>query len=251
VDVGLLFGAGLVIGAVLGALGGGGSILAVPALIYLGGQSAQAATSASLVVVGLGALSGLASHLPSGHVRVKSGLAFGAVGVLGSVAGSWLNRAVPEDVLVGAFVVLLVAVAGAMILRRVRGSGPTGGDFQVHIGRVLVAGTAVGFLTGFLGVGGGFVIVPALVLAMGFTMPAAIGTSLVVIAVNVVVALGARLGTLDIPWAMTMALAAGTMLGSWTVGRLSARFDPRTLTAGFAGLLIVVAGVMGTSLVMG
>lgn len=246
-----LFGAGLAIGAVLGALGGGGSILAVPALVYLGGQSAQAATSASLVVVGLGALGGLASHLRTGQVRVRSGLAFGGVGVAGSFLGSRLNRAVPEDVLIGAFVSLLLIVATMMIWRRVRGTAPAGGDFEVRIGRVLVAGTLVGFLTGFLGVGGGFVIVPALVLAMGFTMSAAVGTSLVVIVVNAVVALGARGGSLDIPWAMTLALAAGTTLGSWAAGRLSGRFEPRTLTAGFAGLLIVIAGVMGTSLVAG
>lgn len=251
-EIVVLFVAGLAIGAVLGALGGGGSILAVPALVYLGGQSAQAATSASLVVVGLGALGGLASHLRSpGHVRVVPGLAFGGVGVAGSLLGSRLNRAVPEDVLIGAFVALLLVVAAMMIWRRVRGTTPVGGDFEVRIGRVLVAGTVVGFLTGFLGVGGGFVIVPALVLAMGFTMSAAVGTSLVVIVVNALVALIARSGSLDIPWAMTFALAAGTTLGSWVAGRLSGRFDPRTLTAGFAGLLIVVAGVMGSSLVVG
>lgn len=250
-DVVVLFGAGLAIGAVLGALGGGGSILAVPALVYLGGQSAQAATSASLVVVGLGALGGLIAHLRTGQVRVRPGLAFGAVGIAGSFLGSRLNRAVPEDVLIGAFVSLLLIVAAVMIWRRVRGTTPEGGDFEVRIARVLVAGSAVGFLTGFLGVGGGFVIVPALVLAMGFTMSAAVGTSLVVIVVNAVVALAARAGSLDIPWAMTFALAAGTTLGSWTAGRLSERFEPRMLTAGFAGLLIVIAGVMGASLVAG
>lgn len=249
-EIVVLAAAGLMIGGVLGLLGGGGSILAVPALVYLGSQSAQAATSASLVVVGLGAMGGLATHLRAGQVRLKQGAVFGAVGVLGSLAGSRLNRAVSEQVLLGSFVVLLLVVAAMMFVRRRRASSPTG-DGQVHPLRVVVAGTVVGFLTGFLGVGGGFVIVPALVLAMGFSMPAAIGTSLLVIMINAVVALGARWDSLDIPWAMTAALAAGTTAGSWVGGRLSERIQAERLSAGFAGLLVVVASVMGISLVSG
>lgn len=248
-EVLLLFVAGLMIGGVLGALGAGGSILAVPVLVYLGGQSAHAATSASLVVVGLGAIGGLASHLPRGFVQVRSGLLFASVGVAGSIAGSRLNRAVPEDVLILSFVALLLVVAGMMLRRRSRTE--LDGTGEVHVGRLIAVGLSVGFLTGFLGVGGGFVIVPGLVIAMGFTMPAAVGTSLVVIVMNALVALGARADSLDVPWGITLALAAGTMLGSWAAGRFARRLDPRALTTGFAGLLIVVAGAMGASLAAG
>ena len=206
-EVLLMIALGLVIGTVLGALGGGGSVLAVPVLVYAADASAQTATAASLVVVGLGATGGLVSHLRAGNVRVVQGLVFGAVGIAGALVGTWANQAVSETVLLTSFATLLLVVAAKMLASR---DTEPHGDGRVHPWRVLLSGTGVGLLTGFLGVGGGFVVVPALVLSLGFRMPTAVGTSLVVILVNAGVSLVARIGSVDIPWGVTLALAAGT-----------------------------------------
>ena len=180
--------AGLLIGASLGALGGGGSILTVPALVYLLGQSAHQATTVSLMVVGTAAAVGALVHARGGRVRLKAGAAFGGLGIAGSYAGSRASAAVPANVLLAGFGLLMLAVAVMMILRRrgqaqrTQGAAPAGG--ARHAILVGAAATGVGLITGFFGVGGGFVVVPALVLVLGFDMPTAAGTSLVVIAVN-------------------------------------------------------------------
>jgi len=201
---------GFLIGVSLGALGGGGSILAVPVLVFVAGQKPGAATTTSLFVVGVASLIGAYGHWRSGRVRVGPGLVFGLVGIGGSLAGSALNRRLDGDVLLLAFAGLILVAAwritaGCPSCTR---SGEANAINEAADGtvqtqprtlaprRVLTiaaAGTFVGFLTGLFGVGGGFVIVPALALVLGFTMPDAVGTSLLVIAVNSAVALAARL----------------------------------------------------------
>jgi uncharacterized protein len=238
---------GLLVGLALGALGGGGSILAVPALVYVVGLGPKQAVTTSLVVVGVAALGGMVGHQRAGRVRVAAGLWFSLAGVAGSLLGTRLNRSVNPDVLLAAFAGVMViaawrmwvsaraqdriaaaaAAAAAAAVRRATSSSsapiapttarethleaapgdgrstvtrgvPTGPRARLRIStvaKVVVAGTVVGFMTGFFGVGGGFIIVPALVLALGFEMPVAVGTSLLVIAVNCVVALSSRLAT--------------------------------------------------------
>jgi uncharacterized membrane protein YfcA len=114
----LAIAAGLLIGLSLGALGGGGSILAVPALVYLLGQSAHQATTASLLVVGVAAVVGAITHARAGRVRLSEGAVFGGLGIAGSYAGSRASAGVPANVLLAGFGVLMLAVAGAMIARR-------------------------------------------------------------------------------------------------------------------------------------
>jgi uncharacterized membrane protein YfcA len=192
--------AGLVIGLSLGALGGGGSILTVPALVYLLHQQPHTATTGSLLIVGITALAGMIAHRRAGRVRVAQGVTFGILGVAGSYAGTWLSAGVRPGLLLTLFAVLMLTAAGAMLRRRRDTGGraapaprPRRAASRVVPGaaRIVAAATAVGLLTGFFGVGGGFVIVPALVLALGFDMPAAVGTSLLVITINSAASLAA------------------------------------------------------------
>ena len=223
---------GIVIGLSLGALGGGGSVLTVPALVYLLAQDAHGATTASLVIVGVTALAGTAAHARAHRVRFADGLMFGALGVAGSVLGSRLSASIGSYTLLTVFAGLMLAAAGAMAYRARRlptgfdpartGSALSGGRStsvaeagrsavpvargeEVRRGagaggrrralRVVGAASAVGLLTGFFGVGGGFIVVPTLVLVLGFKIADAVGTSLFVIAINSAAALVARIGT--------------------------------------------------------
>lgn len=252
---------GLLIGLTLGALGGGGSILTVPALVYLLGQDTHAATTGSLLIVGITALAGMAAHHRAGRVRVAQGVVFGVLGIAGSYVGSLLSVRVEPDVLLAAFSLLMLAVAVMMFARSRRGQ--TGlpdadrgsGQDEVPIItlrpsfacacpralKVLITASAVGLLTGFFGVGGGFAAVPALVLVLGFTMPVAVGTSLLVIAINSASALVSRVGQgVHLDWPLIGVFTLAAIVGSLFGGRLSARVRPDRLTAAFTVLLVVV-----------
>lgn len=244
---------GFLIGLSLGALGGGGSVLAVPALVYGAGQGARAATTTSLLVVGATALAGMVSHRRAGRVRVRAGLMFGLVGSGGALLGSLLNRSVDPDVLLLAFSVLMVGAAWQM-WRRQQTSGepvadPPGAAVAVEAPpvtraspvRVLVAATGVGLVTGFFGVGGGFVVVPALVMALGFDMSEAVGTSLLVIVLNSAVALSTRVATSGIDWGIALPFTIAGVLGATGGSRIADRVPSNTLVRWFVWLLVVVA----------
>jgi uncharacterized membrane protein YfcA len=265
--------AGLAIGVSLGALGGGGSILTVPALVYLLHQSAHGATAGSLVIVGVTAAAAAAGHLRAGRVRLGVGIAFGLLGVAGSYAGTRASAAVDQHVLLVAFAGLMVIAAAAMARRRAPASQPVpsvlsvgvapgaGGGVAVaavasggtpikerpeHVGKryakVAATATAVGLLTGFFGVGGGFVIVPALVLALGFDMPAAIGTSLLVIAINSAAAFAARIGSgVHLDWALIAVFTGAAVAGTVAGKGIADRVQGATLTRAFVVLLIGLA----------
>ncbi|HLI41332.1 MAG TPA: sulfite exporter TauE/SafE family protein [Streptosporangiaceae bacterium] len=278
--------AGLAIGMSLGALGGGGSVLTVPALVYLLHQNAHAATTASLIIVGLTAAAGAAGHWRAGRVKVAEGTVFGLLGVAGSYAGSRASAAVSQHVLLAAFAGLMVIAAGAMLRgrsapaarpsppaargaasgagvaagrasavpparRAARGGlpGPADGSgtaWRVRDGlRVAGAATVVGLLTGFFGVGGGFVIVPALVLALGFGMATAVGTSLLVIAISSAAALAARAGSgFGLDWALVAAFSGAAIAGTLAGKRIADRVTGRALTVAFACLLAALASYM-------
>ncbi len=239
--------AGLLIGISLGALGGGGSILTVPALVYLLGQSAHRAVTASLLVVGIAAVAGAIAHARAGRAGLRAGVIFGGLGIAGSYAGSLASAAVPADVLLAGFGVLMLAVAAMMIIRR-GDQGPARGGVPARDGRhailVAAAATGVGLVTGFFGVGGGFVVVPVLVLVLGFDLPTAAGTSLVVIAVNSAAALAARAGHggLALNWPLVGAFTAAAVIGALAGSGLAGRADPRRLSAAFTALIVIVAG---------
>jgi uncharacterized membrane protein YfcA len=282
---------GLLIGLSLGALGGGGSILTVPALVYLLRQQPHAATTGSLLIVGITALAGMAAHQRAGRVRLAQGVTFGLLGVAGSYAGTKLSASIKPDLLLTLFAVLMLLAAAAMLRRRrqpgratpdpgrpaeaaglgaaggsaaapARGTGrtatldrPLAGPAPGRVtrtqrrvtgyrgaARVVAAATVVGLLTGFFGVGGGFVIVPALVLALGFDMPAAVGTSLLVIALNSAAALAVRLGGhVRLDWALLGAFTAAALAGTLAGNRVASRVDAARLTTAFTVLLAAVA----------
>jgi uncharacterized membrane protein YfcA len=234
-------------------------------LVYAAGEGAKSATATSLVLVGVASLVGMVSHWRAGRVRVGVGVAFGLAGIGGSLAGSALNRRLDPDVLLLAFSGLVVVAAWRMLtacptctrvgearsLAAARGGArPGGGSLAVAtIARVsvrealivLAAGTAVGFLTGLFGVGGGFVIVPALTLALKLPMPDAIGTSLLVIAINTAVALAARLATTTIDWGITLPFVVAAIAGVLVGGNVADRLDPTRSLRWFATLLVGVA----------
>lgn len=249
---------GVLIGLSLGALGGGGSILTVPALVYLLGQDTHAATTGSLLIVGVTALAGMAAHQRAGEVRVVQGLVFGVLGVAGSYVGSRLSATVAGAALLAAFSVLMLVVAAVMFVRSRRHEGvaeATGVDEAPIITlrpafvcdcpralKVLITASAVGLITGFFGVGGGFAVIPALVLALGFTMPVAVGTSLLVIAINSASALVFRFGQgVRLDWTLIGVFALAAILGSLAGSRLARRVRPERLTAAFVTLLVAVA----------
>jgi uncharacterized protein len=289
---------GFLIGLSLGALGGGGSILAVPALVYAAGQTPKEATTTSLVLVAMTAVIGIVPHLRARRVRLLPGTLFGVAGIGGSLLGSHWNRSVDQDLLLLAFSGLMLVAAWAMWRRNrqpapmaaggpddlvgpaaeppapaprpigvsidadtspatstrataVTSAGAATGTTAptmttVHldlstVAKVLAAGSFIGLLTGFFGVGGGFVIVPALVLALGFTMPEAVGTSLLVITINAVIALGSRLDAGSIDWATVIPFTITSLGGVIVGGRLAGKVDSRVLQRWFIWLLVAVA----------
>jgi uncharacterized membrane protein YfcA len=258
--------AGLLIGLSLGALGGGGSVLAVPVLVYALDQTAAQATTGSLVIVGLTSLVGALTARRAGTVLLGRGVAFGAVAVVGAGAGAGLSGLVPEPVLLTAFAVLLVVVASVMAVRQHRarrgGTGdPAAGTRGVRLDdpiltfsptfacecpralKVLVTATVVGLLTGFLGVGGGFLVVPALVLALGLPIEFAAGTSLVVITITATAALAVRAGSGTHPdWGVVALLTVAAVVGGYLGARATTRIDAHRLQAAFTILLLLVAG---------
>src|SRR5581483_10609943 len=176
-------------------LGAGGSILTVPILVYALGVPVQAATGTSLAIVGLNAAAGAADQLRRGRVLPRTGLAFGASGLVGALAGAWLNHQLQGEVVLVLFSLLMVGAAAAMLRRR---PADRSDGFEERYDargwlRLAAVGLGIGFLSGFFGVGGGFLIVPALVLVLGLPMRYAVGTSLLAIALNAVWGLAGHL----------------------------------------------------------
>ncbi|MET9405209.1 sulfite exporter TauE/SafE family protein [Streptomyces sp. NPDC002935] len=233
--------AGAVTGLALGALGGGGSVLAVPALIYLLGFTPAAATSASLVVVTVTSATALSAHAREGTVRWRAGALFAAAGLIPAALGGAVSGLLPPAVLTGAF--SLIAGIAAFRMLRPSAGGPDG--VPARPGRITGAGAGLGAVTGVLGVGGGFLAVPALVNIVGLRMRAAVGTSLLVITVNSLAALLARAGTAQsLDWAVVAPFAGAAVLGAWDGKRLAARVSGGVLQRIFACALLGVAALM-------
>lgn len=264
---------GVLVGVILGALGGGGAIVAVPALVYLLDQPPHAATTASLVIVIVSATAGVIGHWRAGRVRVGSAVAFAVAGLVGSFLGSRVSGAANPDALLLGFAALMLLVAGLMAAKQrqaapatarrlaTAGAGAGGGggapsasggpglstriaELQgaPHYAAIVVAATAIGFLTGLFGVGGGIIVVPTLVLVMGFDMPVAVGTSLVVIILNSLAALAARVsGHTTFDWPLIALFTAAAVGGVLAGNRVADRADARRLTQGFIVLVVAVA----------
>ncbi|MES2094412.1 MAG: sulfite exporter TauE/SafE family protein [Actinomycetota bacterium] len=233
---------GLVIGAVLGLVGAGGSIIAVPALIYGVGMNPAQAIPASLIIVGLGALTALLPRIRQG-IDWATAAAVGAAGIPASWLGTAVNRMADPNVLMLIFAALMVTAAVLMLTAQRRGTAlpSVRRGFRSHASRALGVGALVGFLTGLLGVGGGFIIVPALTLLLGLEMSTSVGTSLVIIVINSVAGFSAHIQNLTLNWPIVLTFAASAIVGSLIAARLATRLPDMQIRVAFAITVLLVA----------
>ena len=247
---------GLAIGLAVGTLGGGGGVLAVPVLVYLLDQPVAEATTTSLVVVAAAALAGGLGHAREGRVCWRHAGSFTAAAAPGIVAGTLVGDVVSEEVLLIAFVPVLLGAAYATWRKA---DEEEGGDWEpgaaacppLRLPRDIGAGAAIGFVTGFLGVGGGFLVVPTLAVALAFTMRTAIGTSLAIITATSLLALAVHLiagRTLD-P-GLTASIAGACAVGAVAGVKLSGRVPQHLLGRAFAALVTAVAAYLVVSVTL-
>jgi uncharacterized membrane protein YfcA len=234
----------LLIGVSLGLLGGGGSILTVPILVYVAGLPAKEAIAASLFVVGVTSLAGVVSHARGGRVQWRTGLLFGLAAMAGAFTGGLLGGHVPGDWLLIAFALMMVATSLAMLRGRKDRSSTSHrrADGGLPLTRILVDGSVVGLVTGLVGAGGGFLVVPALVLLGGLPMSVAVGTSLVVIAMKSFAGLGGYLTSVTLDWPLVLGVTAAAVVGSLVGGRLAGRVPEAALRQGFGWFVLVMGG---------
>jgi uncharacterized protein len=235
---------GALVGFSLGLVGGGGSILAVPLLIYVVGvPSAHVAIGTSALAVAVNAAANLAQHARRGAVKWRCASVLAAAGVIGAFAGSTLSKAVDGQKLLVLFAILMLVVAGLMLARR-----SIAGDEGVRLGRenaakLVALGLATGALSGFFGIGGGFLIVPALMLATGMPILNAVASSLIAVAAFGVTAAAnyARSGLVD--WWLAAAFIGGGVLGGMVGAQLAVTLGKTRgrLNTAFAGVIVAVA----------
>ncbi len=249
---------GLAIGLAVGTLGGGGSVLAVPILVYALDQTVPEATTASLVVIAAGAVAGGLSHARAGRVCWRHAGSFTAAALPGIALGTIAAETVSGELLLAGFALVMLAAAHATWRKASALGSEPGGTWEtggacppLRLPRDLIAGAAVGLVTGFFGVGGGFLIVPTLAIALAFTMRTAIGTSLVIITATALLGLAAHLvagRSLDAGVTATMAAAcvAGAIAGAWVAGHV----PQRTLGRGFALLVVAIAAYLLVSVTL-
>ncbi|MGY1704782.1 sulfite exporter TauE/SafE family protein [Geodermatophilus sp. SYSU D00697] len=233
----------VVVGLTLGLLGGGGSILMVPLLVYVAGMDAKEAIAASLVVVGVTAAISVVGHARAGRVRWRTGLLFGLAGMAGAFTGGPLGGHLPGQLLMATFAVVMVATAVAMLRGR-RDVDPARAHTELPVLHVLLDGLAVGLVTGLVGAGGGFLVVPALALLGGLPMGVAVGTSLLVIAMKSLAGLAGYLTTVPIDWALTGAVTAAAVVGSLFGARLVDRIPAEALRRGFGWFVLAMGSVV-------
>ncbi|MFH8253910.1 sulfite exporter TauE/SafE family protein [Streptomyces roseolus] len=236
----LALAAGAVVGLALGGLGGGGSVLAVPALTYLIGLPPADAITTSLIIVTLTSITALSGHARDGNVAWRTGLLFAAAGIVPAMFAGMAAGRLPQAGLTVAF----AAVAGLAALRMLR-PARTPAVGEVRPAKAGAAGAGLGAVTGLLGVGGGFLAVPALVRVLNLPMRRAVGTSLLVITVNSLAALGARAGTgTHLDWTVIAPFTAAAILGTWDGKRHARRLTGDALQRVFAYVLLAVAAFM-------
>src|SRR5699024_5129168 len=231
----------VLIGLSLGLLGGGGSILTVPILTYVAGMNPKEAIAASLFVVGTTSAVSAVSHARNGRAKWRTGLVFGAAGMAGAFGGGLLGGHIPGTVLMIAFALMMVATSLAMIRGRKNRVAQTH-DGDLPLGKVVLEGLVVGLVTGLVGAGGGFLVVPALALLGGLSMPVAVGTSLVVIALKSFAGLGGYLTTVSLDWALVSGVTAAAILGSLVGARLAGKIPEAALRKAF-GVFVLAMGV--------
>lgn len=233
----------LLIGVSLGILGGGGSILTVPILVYLAGQGTKEAIATSLFVVGVTSLAALIPHARAHRVRWRTGLLFGAFSMAGAYGGGRLAEYIPGTILLVAFALMMLATAFAMLRKPRNGrkkTRPARKDLPLK--HIAVEGLVVGAVTGLVGSGGGFLVVPALAILGGLPMGIAVGTSLLVISMKSFAGLAGHLSGVEIDWRLALIVTAAAVVGSLIGGQLAGRIPQDALRKAF-GWFVVVMGV--------
>jgi uncharacterized membrane protein YfcA len=238
---------GGLIGLSLGATGGGGALLAVPLLVYVLGTPPHDATAMSLMIVGFSALLGVWEYGRAGEVRVKAALVFSGTGAVGAWAGAYAHQLVREEVLLVLFGMLMLGAAAKILRWKSPLAGVDAEESCAYLFpracwlKVSGLGALVGLMTGFFGVGGGFVIVPALVLILKFPMRLAVGTSLLIIALISVGGLAGHLQFGRFDGRLAMLVLAGSTAGILLGTRLGRAVPPDRVTKAFAFVTIGVA----------
>jgi uncharacterized membrane protein YfcA len=231
--------AAALVGLALVTLGAGGSVVTVPVLIYAGGLPPEGAVATSLVVVGAVAVAGVA--LRHGAVDWRTGLAVGALGMLGTVPGVWLSHRLPDPALRSGFAGVLLAAAAGMAREVGRAAArPRPRGLAVRA----AAGLGVGVAAGLFGVGGGFLVVPALTLLVGLEVGRAVATSLLVIALNSAAALAGHVAYDAVEWRLGATFTLAALAGAAVSVPLGRRLDPRVVRRAFAAVCVVVAAVI-------
>lgn len=254
----------VLIGVSLGLLGGGGSILTVPILVYVLHMDAHEAIATSLLVVGTTSLAALVPHARAGRIRWRTGVVFGLAGMLGAYLAGRVAKFIPPAVLLLLFGAMMLVTAVAMLRgRKAPKARPEGADAagdgaegatpagaaaakdgspkDLPVFKVLAEGLVVGAVTGLVGAGGGFLVVPALVLLGGLSMEVAVGTSLVVIAMKSFAGFVGYLGSTPIDWKVAGMVTTAAVVGSFVGARLAGAISPDKLRKGFAWFVVSMA----------
>lgn len=240
--------AGLATGLVLSVLGAGGSMFIVPVLVFVLHTPVSEATGTSLLIVGAAALAAAFGHWRKGNIDPKVAGIFGGAAVVGAVAGSSLHSLVSGRTLTALFAVILFVAAGRMIWGR-QVDPKTAVAPRAAI--LLPLGAAIGVLSGFLGVGGGFLIVPALSLGAGLPVRQAIGTSLAVMAVSSLAGAMSHAAQGQLSLGVVATIGGGAVIGAIAGAPLAGKLPDRPLRLGFAGLAIAVGGYMAVQAALG
>jgi len=240
--IALTIGLAVVVGISLGLLGGGGSILMVPLLVYVAGMEAKPAIATSLLVVGVTSAFAAITHARAGRVRWRVAAVFGAAAMAGAYGGGLLARFIPGSVLLIAFAIIMIAAAMAMLRGRNTTADESVGSLPVV--KILLQGAAVGVISGLVGAGGGFLLVPALALLGGLSMPVAVGTSLVVISMQSFAGFAGHLAHGHIDWRLAGLITLAAIAGSVIGGRLTSYVAPNALRKAFGWFVLAMAAVV-------
>ncbi|MDP2314293.1 MAG: sulfite exporter TauE/SafE family protein [Pseudomonadota bacterium] len=229
----------VLIGVALGLLGGGGSILTTPILIYALGVETKAAIATSLLVVGVTSVAAVIQHARAGNVEWRTGLIFGGAGMAGAYVGGFIAAWIPATVLMILFGLMMLATAVAMFRGR-KDPGPQTGSPHA-LWKIVGEGLVVGVVTGLVGAGGGFLVVPALALLGGLPMKKAVGTSLLVIALKSFAGYAGHAAHVTVDLELAALVAGAAVVGSFAGSRLANVIPPDSLRRGFAGFVLVMA----------
>ena len=238
---------GSLVGFTLGLIGGGGSIMATPLLLYVVGLAPHVAIGTGALAVSVNAFVNFAGHARAGNVRWRSAIVFALAGVAGAAIGSTLGKSFDGKRLLSLFALLMIVVGVSMLRRKpVQAAAGVGGDSTPNILKIVATALAVGTVSGFFGIGGGFLIVPGLLFSTGMPMLFAVGSSLLAVgtfglttAVNY-----AMSGLVD--WPVVAEYICGGIAGGFAGMALAMRLAPRKalLNQVFAGFIFVVAAYM-------